>query len=58
MNRLIQCKTTILPLLVAGVLACFGLLSKAAAVVPAPDGGYPGGNTAEGQNALLAAPPG
>ena len=23
------------------------------AVVPAPDGGYPGGNTAEGQNALL-----
>ena len=54
MNRLIQCKTTILPLLIAGVLACFGLLSKAAAVVPAPDGGYPGGNTAEGQNALLS----
>jgi hypothetical protein len=24
------------------------------AVVPAPDGGYPGGNTAEGQNALLS----
>ena len=23
------------------------------AVVPPPDGGYPGGNTAEGQNALL-----
>ena len=54
MNRLIQCKTTILPLLIAGVLACFGLLSKAEAVVPAPDGGYPGGNTAEGQNALLS----
>ena len=54
MNRLIQCKTTILPLLVAGVLACFGLLQKAEAVVPAPDGGYPGGNTAEGQNALLS----
>ncbi len=53
MNRLIQCKRRILPLLVAGVLACFGHLPKAEAVVPAPDGGYPGGNTAEGQAALL-----
>jgi hypothetical protein len=35
-------------------LACFGLSSpKAFGVVPAPDGGYPGGNTAEGQSALL-----
>lgn len=39
---------------------CFALLClliaqpKAQAVVPAPDGGYPGGNTAEGQNALLS----
>src|SRR4029077_958296 len=32
-------------------LACFGL---AQAVVPPPDGGYPGGNTAEGTNALLS----
>ena len=54
MKPLIQCKTTILPLVIAGVLACFGLLQKAEAVVPAPDGGYPGGNTAEGQNALLS----
>ena len=53
MNAFIQCKPTILPLLIAGVLACFGLLPKAVAVVPPPDGGYPGGNTAEGQNALL-----
>ena len=53
MNPLIQCKRTILPLLIAGVLACFGHLPKAEAVVPAPDGGYPGGNTAEGQAALL-----
>jgi hypothetical protein len=30
-----------------------GLLSEAPAVSPPPDGGYPGGNTAEGQNALL-----
>jgi uncharacterized coiled-coil protein SlyX len=41
------------PLLLA--LASFGLSSpKAFGVVPAPDGGYPGGNTAEGQNALLS----
>jgi len=30
------------------------LLPEAQAVIPAPDGGYPGGNTAEGQNALLS----
>jgi hypothetical protein len=36
------------------MLACFVLYPKAEAVVPAPDGGYPGGNTAEGQNALLS----
>src|SRR5437879_8525748 len=35
-------------------LACFALLPKAQAVSPAPDGGYPGGNTAEGQAALLS----
>lgn len=54
MNSLRQCKRTILPLFIAGVLAYFGFLPKALAVVPAPDGGYPGGNTAEGQNALLS----
>lgn len=32
----------------------FALLPKTQAVVPAPDGGYPGGNTAEGQDALLS----
>jgi hypothetical protein len=36
------------------VLACFGLSQRAQGVVPAPDGGYPNGNTAEGQNALLS----
>jgi hypothetical protein len=37
-------------------LTCFGLLStpKSFGVVPPPDGGYPGGNTAEGQNALFS----
>src|SRR5258708_7750024 len=34
--------------------ACFVLSPAAQAVSPAPDGGYPGGNTAEGQNALLS----
>jgi hypothetical protein len=53
MNPWIQFKPTILPLLIAGVLGCFGLLPKALAVVPPPDGGYSGFNTAEGQNALL-----
>ena len=36
------------------VFACFAPLPKAHAVAPPPDGGYPGGNTAEGQNALLS----
>ena len=39
--------------LVAFLLACFALSQSVQAVVPPPDGGYPGGNTAEGQYALL-----
>lgn len=35
------------------LFAGFALSQSAQAVVPPPDGGYPGGNTAEGQNALL-----
>ena len=46
-------KTRIPPVLITFALVCFGLVQNAQAVVPAPDGGYPGGNTAEGQNALL-----
>jgi hypothetical protein len=41
---------TLVALLIVGFTA---LLPKSQAVVPAPDGGYPGGNTAEGQNALF-----
>src|SRR6266540_1301036 len=41
-------------LLVVLVLTCFAISPMAQAVVPAPDGGYPGGNTAEGQAALLS----
>ncbi len=49
MNPLIQLQTTP-PLLITLALLCFGLLPKVQAVVPPPDGGYPGFNTAEGQN--------
>ena len=61
-------KTTTLPLrnsiswsplrlglaLIMLVFVCFGLSPKALAVVPAPDGGYPGQNTAEGEDALFS----
>jgi hypothetical protein len=37
------------------VLVCFALLpTKAQSVSPPPDGGYAGGNTAEGQQALFS----
>jgi trimeric autotransporter adhesin len=39
---------------IATLLAWVGLLPNTEAVSPAPDGGYPGGNTAEGYNALLS----
>src|SRR5438105_2398633 len=41
-------------LLIPLALACFALSPPAQAVTPAPDGGYPGGNTAEGDNALFS----
>jgi hypothetical protein len=52
MHHLIRLKTTP-PLLITLALLCFGLLPRAQAVVPAPDGGYPNANTAEGKDALL-----
>ncbi len=41
-------------ILIALALGFVALGPMARAVVPAPDGGYPGGNTAEGQNALFS----
>src|SRR5216117_3884842 len=43
-------------LLIPLLLACFALLPRAQALLlpPAPDGGYPGNNTAEGTNALFS----
>src|SRR5438552_9655649 len=42
------------PASAAFALGCFWSLAKAQSVNPPPDGGYPGGNTAEGQAALLS----
>jgi hypothetical protein len=53
MNPLIRLNKST-PFVIALLLSCFALLPRAQAVVPAPDGGYPGFNTAEGQNALFS----
>jgi hypothetical protein len=42
----------ITPVFLVVLLLCFGVLQGVQAVVPPPDGGYPGFNTAEGTNAL------
>jgi hypothetical protein len=55
MKPLTQSKnTTILPVLIALTLVCFALSPQARAVIPAPDGGYPNENTAEGTDALFS----
>jgi hypothetical protein len=52
MNSLTQFKKiSILPFLIA--LMLFALAQNTQAVSPPPDGGYPGGNTAEGDSALF-----
>jgi hypothetical protein len=51
---LIRFKPIVLPLLSAFALAYFGLSPTAHAVTPAPDGGYPNWNTAEGEDALFS----
>jgi hypothetical protein len=52
MNPLIQLKKATPVFVIALLLVCFALPQRAQAVVPAPDGGYPGFNTAEGSGAL------
>ena len=54
MNLLIELKTQPSLFRLVLCLACFGLVPLVEAVLPPPDGGYPGGNTAEGQNALFS----
>src|SRR5205807_2471653 len=52
MKPIIQLRT-IIPSLFIGLTLLCPAAPKAFGVSPPPDGGYPGGNTAEGQNALL-----
>jgi hypothetical protein len=54
MNPLIQLKNVTPLFLAVFVGVCLVLSPRAQAVSPPPDGGYAGGNTAEGQNALLS----
>ena len=54
MNRLIPLKGATPLFFIAVALLYFAILPKAQAVIPPPDGGYPGFNTAEGQNALFS----
>src|SRR5215216_812714 len=57
MNSLVHLKIIALlfrSLVILTAIVCSPLSPVAQAVVPPPDGGYPGGNTAEGQNALLS----
>ena len=46
--------TTLHRLLVLFAFGCFAFSPMAGAVNPPPDGGYPGGNTAEGTSALFS----
>ncbi|HZR06478.1 MAG TPA: tail fiber domain-containing protein [Candidatus Udaeobacter sp.] len=54
MKRLNKIRTTPLLFFIHSALGFFALCSIVQAVIPVPDGGYPGGNTAEGQNALFS----
>ena len=47
-------KTNTLSLILISLITCFASLRPAEAVDPPPDGEYPGGNTAEGHNALFS----
>jgi len=57
MDQLLQLKQTIEVFLFAFALASYTLSPAVLAVTPAPDGGYPGGNTAEGKALFLFSPP-
>ena len=62
MKALITSQNSLLPILrsrsasilIALTLGAFALAQVGYTVSPPPDGAYPGGNTAEGQNALLS----
>lgn len=48
------CRTHLLSLAASLLLLGFAFCTRASAVSPAPDGGYPGQNTAEGDDALFS----
>jgi hypothetical protein len=52
MNRSIHTKQVAPVLIITIVLVCFGLMPEVQAVIPPPDGCYPGYTTAEGCNTL------
>jgi hypothetical protein len=54
MKKLIQLENSRALIIAVAALISLTLLPNTRAIVPAPDGGYPGGNTAEGQAALLS----
>jgi Chaperone of endosialidase len=54
MKRLIPLKGATPLFFIALAILYFAILPKAQGVIPPPDGGYPGFNTAEGQNALFS----
>ena len=56
MNPIIQLRQINPVILIGLLLPCLAILptSNALGVVPPPDGGYPGFNTAEGDNALFS----
>src|SRR5438874_2592613 len=54
MNPLFQSRKSIALFLIALPLAWFAISPTARAVSPAPDGGYPNRNTAEGDDALFS----
>ena len=53
MNPLIGLKRTAPPFLITLTLLCLGLLPQAQAVVPPPDGGYPGFNYGRGTKRIV-----
>ncbi len=57
MNQLVQSKNFTTIIVSAAAFLCIGLVPTTQAVSPAPDGGYPNGNTAEGDFALLVPAP-
>ena len=54
MKRLIPLRGATPLFFIVLALLNFAILPKAQAIIPPPDGGYPGFNTAEGQNALFS----